>query len=196
MKVKSRIPTMKIFICCFVLIYVGFVISQHVTQKLLSEESTRQVQDNQGSAVTINPVLETLQIVSSTFESTLRSCLGPNCFDEKVPLPDGSLIDRVGLLAPLHSGGEDVLSTLLSLIEAPKGHLIDLILETHVPAYGYGKNHGWSRIIRLHRTIAPHALSLTARFRLDETAPYNFSNESVSALSTALDIQVSFLFIT
>lgn len=194
MKAKNRIPTMKIFICCVVLIYAGFVISQHVTQKSPSEDSTKLVQDNQGSVVTNNPVLETLQIVSSTFESTLRSCLGPNCFDEKVPLPDGSLVDRVGLLAPLQSGGEDILSTLLSLIEAPKGHLIDLILETHVPAYGYGKNHGWSRIIRLHRKIAPHALSLIARFPLDETAPHNFSNESVGALSTALDIQVSVSF--
>lgn len=194
MKAKSRIPVMKIFICGVILFYAGFVLSQHVTQKGPSEERTKQTQDNQGSTITVTPILNSLEIMSSTFESTLRSCLGPNCFDDKVSLPDGSLIDRVGLLAPLHSGGEDILNLVLNLIETPKGQPIDLVLETHVPAYGYGKNHGWSRIIRLHRKIAPHALSLTARFRLDETVPNNFSNESVSALSTALDIQVRLIF--
>jgi hypothetical protein len=33
-------------------------------------------------------------------------------------------------------------------------------LDTHVPAYGYGKNHGWSRIIRITRHLLPHSLSL------------------------------------
>ena len=37
---------------------------------------------------------------------------------------------------------------------------IEILTDTHVPAYGYGKNHGWSRIIRIYRRLLPHSISL------------------------------------
>jgi hypothetical protein len=49
-------------------------------------------------------------------------------------------------------------------------------LTSNVPAYGYGKNHGWTRIVRIVRKVLPHALSLIA----------NVDNASVRDITTAL----------
>jgi hypothetical protein len=104
------------------------------------------------------------------FESTLRSCLGSSCFDEKVNLLDnsGKKIDRIGLLSPSLSGGETLMKILNRAVDPKQMSKINLISETNVPAYGYGKNHGWSRIIRLVRNILPHAMSLSSIASHDE----------------------------
>ena len=39
----------------------------------------------------------------------------------------------------------------------------ELTVDSHVPAYGYGKNHGWSRIIRLVRPLSEHAIDLLSQ---------------------------------
>ena len=50
-------------------------------------------------------------------------------------------------------GGEPQLSV---------GADVDLLLSTHVPPYGYGRNHGWTKIVRLYRDVADHAYSVLA----------------------------------
>jgi hypothetical protein len=80
--------------------------------------------------------------INMLFQSTIRNCLGKKCFDS-----DGDN-DRVGVLATPFSGS-DVLQEIITLLT---GNNNRLIFSTNVPAYGYGKNHGWSRIIRIIRS--------------------------------------------
>ena len=161
-------------------IFFGYMMSQYFGQTWPPEESSdRPILDIKYEAA-FNPVLSTLEMSETTFESTIRSCLGPNCFDEATQ-DNGVATDRVGLLAPLHSGGE-LISAFLNNLKSTqsKKKPIVLVYETHVPSYGYGKNHGWSRIIRLVRKIIPHSLSLVVGLDFDK-----------KKRTAAVDIQVS-----
>ena len=187
MKSRPRMTAMKLTISAMFFVYLGFMLSRHASQKWPPVDSDHRVLEPvESMGMASSEDLKAAENVVSNFESTLRSCLGPNCFDENVLLPDGSQVTRVGILAPLNSGGEDILRMLLRQMEKPDAtsrSKIHLVYETHVPAYGYGKNHGWSRIIRLSRKIIPHALSLSAEMKLKD----------LSILPTALDVQVSLL---
>ena len=181
MKRHPRMTAMKLTISALFFVYLGFMISQHSCQKHSSQPVVEPIENVR---IVSSADSKASENVIQNFESTLRGCLGPNCFDEDVLQPDGSSGARVGLLAPLNSGGGDILRVLLHLMEKPNTaskSRIYLVHETHVPAYGYGKNHGWSRIIRLVRKIIPHTLSLSASLKLKDQ----------STLSAALDLQVS-----
>lgn len=110
------------------------------------------IDDEMPSALDVN-----YKTVTASFENTLRNCLGQHCFDQK---PDGSSFETVGLLAPPESAGEDIINAISMSGGSVTSSAIHLEYDTHVPAYGYGKNHGWSRIIRLVRRPIPHALAL------------------------------------
>lgn len=96
-----------------------------------------------------------LTSASLLFDPTIRSCLGSKCFD----MPAQGR-DRIGLLA-LPSSGADSLLKIIQRIQ-PNLHPgnAEILYENAVPAYGYGKNHGWSRIIRLVRSPLLQALQL------------------------------------
>lgn len=177
-------------------IFFGFMMSQHFGQNwppdFVSDRSLLDIKRN--SVAVPNPTLAALEASSTTFESTLRSCLGPNCFDQDARDSNGISTDRVGLLAPLNSGGEDILLFLTKFMETPrrsKKTRIELVYETNVPAYGYGKNHGWSRIIRLTRKVCPHALSLIVGLNLDDGGAKITGRSQQEKFSATLDIQVS-----
>ena len=60
------------------------------------------------------------------------------------------------------------MDSLLELIKAAgekanleKGRTLEL--NSHVPAYGYGKNHGWSRIVRFVSKVPEHSYALLSR---------------------------------
>ena len=115
--------------------------------------------------------VETFLKLDKDIEDTIRNCLGRQCFDEK-PLIPGSTsrtIDRVGLLAPSNSGGEIILRIVEEIAKNQLGDAAGtlFVLDTHVPTYGYGKNHGWARIVRLYRSIVPHSISLLNNNSLD-----------------------------
>jgi hypothetical protein len=104
---------------------------------------------------------ENVNTVLELFESTIRSCLGSECFDEQLRANDMKTIRRVGLLGLEKSGGDILLELLYKAL--PKDKLdttLQIIYDSHVPAYGYGKNHGWSSIIRMSRDILSHAYDL------------------------------------
>jgi len=90
------------------------------------------------------------------FISTIKNCLGHFCFSDKVVATNTS---RVGILAPMSSGGA-VFAQMMRNTGVSLDKSIEISWDTHVPAYGYGKNHGWSKIIRLVRRVIPHAYSL------------------------------------
>ena len=71
---------------------------------------------------------------------------------------------RIGILSPDLYG----MDSLLELIKAAgeksnleKGRTLEL--NSHVPAYGYGKNHGWSRIVRFVSKVPEHSYALLSR---------------------------------
>ena len=40
------------------------------------------------------------------------------------------------------------------------GDGIVLVLSSHVPPYGYGRNHGWSKIVRLYTDVVDHTMTI------------------------------------
>lgn len=102
-----------------------------------------------------------LDSVEEQFESTIRSCLGPRCFNELVRTPTGD-VSRIGFLSLPGSGGE-LLFDFLQQFSSANNLKLELIKDTHVPAYGYGKNHGWSSIIRISRRIIHHSHALLSK---------------------------------
>ena len=96
-----------------------------------------------------------------SFETTMRSCLGSFCFDDPVKTAEQKDIVRVGLLMP-DSIGAQTLQNMLLAGGLPVGTSLELIYASNVPPYGYGKNHGWSRIIRIANHVIPHSVRLLA----------------------------------
>ena len=200
MKHQKSPSVMKLCIGAASCIFFGLIMSQLYGQTWPpNRQNDRSLPDvRSSSAAASDPTLTSLEASSSIFESTLRSCLGANCFDKDAHDSNGIAIDRVGLLAPINSGGEEILLFMTKYIEQPrksKKTPIELVYETHVPPYGYGKNHGWSRIIRLTRKVCPHALSLVAGLKLDEpNSNGGIKNTDMTRhkkFSAAVDIQVS-----
>ena len=113
------------------------------------------------------------------FDSTIRNCLGAKCFDER---PGRSAVDRVGLLGTDSSGIDHINNCLFELLGVKyvdtdgintvttskdvQKSVPRIIQSSHVPAYGYGKNHGWNRIIRVVRRPAYHAVDLLRKHRV------------------------------
>ena len=114
-----------------------------VSGSMLKSVDVANVMENELSKTDIN-----YNTYTTSFEDTLRNCLGQHCFDQK---PDGSTFETVGLLAPPNSAGDDIIQAISKSGGSVQSSSVHLEYNTHVPAYGYGKNHGWSRIIRLVR---------------------------------------------
>ena len=113
-----------------------------------------------------------LDKIEEEFESTLRSCLGPKCFNQVVKLNQNSNdeVYRIGLLALPYSGSEVLMEILTYLNSQTKSNIkFHIINEMHVPAYGYGKNHGWSSIIRISRRVINHAYSIIEKNKLSSS---------------------------
>ena len=121
-----------------------------------------------------------------SIEKHIKSCLGDHCGNFKTSSDKA----RIGLLAPPHAGMDVVWGVLRSVhavngfvvskaskkrrsggtvVESTStggepqlsvGADVDLVWSTHVPPYGYGRNHGWTKIVRLYRDTADHAYSL------------------------------------
>ena len=109
--------------------------------------------------------LSKLTAVENNYESTMRSCLGKMCFDQPV---ESTELVRVGLLAPPLSG-VNVIMDMLVAAGVKNSSKLEVVPDAHVPPYGYGKNHGWSRLVRVVRRLVPHAFALVA----DKYEPHN-----------------------
>jgi hypothetical protein len=104
-----------------------------------------------------------LASASLLFDPTIRSCLGSKCFD----MPAKG-VDRIGLLAPPNSGAEVLLRTIKRVKPNLDSEKAEILYESAVPAYGYGKNHGWSRIVRFVRSPILQALQLLSEEQILE----------------------------
>lgn len=103
--------------------------------------------------------------VEYVYQSTFRNCLGNNCFNAEVTNTETQKpMFRVGILGMPKSGTESLLG-MLKRVTKPEDFLnskvsIDASTSTHVPPYGYGKNHGWSSIVRISRRVVQHSYAL------------------------------------
>jgi len=84
----------------------------------------------------------------SRFRRTLRSCLGGDSCEGHVPSKKRS---RVALLALPTSATARALWTLVRRYSSRD---VDFVLGAHAPAYGYGKTHGFAKIVRLSMPLA------------------------------------------
>ena len=112
----------------------------------------------------LNTLQKDLIIQKREFESTIKSCLGSYCMSETFTSTQDSnvKIERIGVLSP-----DDEQVTLLSEIlnewknKAERSVTMDIASSKHVPAYGYGKNHGWTKIIRFVDHLPSQAFKIT-----------------------------------
>lgn len=103
--------------------------------------------------------------INNEFESTVRSCLSDECYNAPVLHNDGIKRDRIGFLAPDPQGMQDLINLLNRAAKKDIASSFNVILDTHAPAYGYGKNHGWTRIVRFVHRVAPQAEAILRRQR-------------------------------
>jgi hypothetical protein len=85
----------------------------------------------------------------AAFEQTLRSCLGSACY---TATPKGSKAEaRIALLAPPSEAADAFFAWYVALAKrgGATARKVEWIQTAHAPPYGYGKNHGYTRIVRL-----------------------------------------------
>lgn len=124
-----------------------------------------------------------LDNIEEVFESTLRSCIGSRCFNQLVKIGT-DYVYRVGLVALPHTGAELLMDLLNELNSKNNGKVkFEIIYSLNVPAYGYGKNHGWSSIIRISRRLIHNAYAIVKKNNLLTTNNMDIFESQVSQLS-------------
>lgn len=123
------------------------------------------------------------------FTDTIKSCVPGDTKKCKEFIPDpidkAKKVQRVALVAP----PGDISGSLLNRLEqvmlqhnhrSKKEHLldIDVVETTHVPPYGYGKTHGWTKIIRL----VPQPLTLEVTDALQNVLEPGESHRNITLL--------------
>ena len=141
-------------------------------------------------------------------ESQIKSCLGDHCGSFT---SDGGSV-RIGILGPPQSGAEVIWSILqyaqsIGGIVAPKSSRknakdsastvvvehqpsivvgdITLVLSTHVPPYGYGKNHGWTKIVRVYRNVLDHTVDMLRGMKTASNADVDTASSAAVAHAQA-----------
>lgn len=145
-----------------VLFFAGYIVGGKSVPATVSRINPAQtVQRNVAEVNTVQTYYPKKDVweAEESFETTMRSCLGSFCFDDAVKSTAHKDVVRVGLLMPDNIGSQ----TLINMLHAgglKTGESLELIYASNVPPYGYGKNHGWSRIIRISNHIIPHSVRL------------------------------------
>jgi len=88
-----------------------------------------------------SPSLTDLIEMKEQIYNTLVSCLGSHCIDQRHP---ESPKDRV-YFTSLPGSGSDLYEILLKLVPA---ETVELVRSSRSLPYGYGKNHGYNRVIK------------------------------------------------
>ena len=88
------------------------------------------------------------------FTSTLKQCLpvdqGEKC---KIFVPEST--ERIGIITPPGTIATSLLKLINTVVskgkkaEGSKTQKLEIIPTTHIPPYGYGKSHGYTRLIRI-----------------------------------------------
>lgn len=107
----------------------------------------------QQTSISTSPILfqDNTLIHEGLFTSTLKECLPRKKKGCKTFVPEHS-IPRIALLAPpgkLTDYFSSLVQTILSEAKTSDGFSLDWIPTSHMAPYGYGKTHGWTKIIRI-----------------------------------------------
>lgn len=152
---RSRLP--RYVLGSIVSIFVFLGVSFRKAFELMGRHDThvaRQAEDHRtmaGRAIGTEPLEH-----ESMFIDTLKSCLpaeGDKSCNTFVP-GDGTT-ERIGILAPPGTTTDALLKLVSFLVkvgkkeEAGKVTKLEVIPTTHIAPYGYGKTHGWTRLIRV-----------------------------------------------
>ena len=97
--------------------------------------------------------------LEAAFRKTVKCCIPTLSKKCQTYIPANG-IPRVAILAPPGDFGDWIFKWALKVLDTKLGKSakMDLQLISHVPPYGYGKSHGWTKIIR----ILPRSLMLGA----------------------------------
>ncbi len=120
--------------------------------------------DKVSSAANLVNSLPAQSAIVNALEATYKSCLDSNCLQATVKQADGQELQRIGLLIPDPYFYHQLLVNKLQEFpnkDIPK----NFAFSSHVPPYGYGKNHGWTKIIRLVENIPYQAYRLLKNYR-------------------------------
>lgn len=145
----------------FYLLGYDHIIYSAPTSTLLKKEATIDYEQNRRElANSVSPIYK-------RFESTVKSCLGSHCMNELFTNDIGEKITRIGILLP-HTKDWTGLLYCISKVESKlrKDHTITI--STHVPPYGYGRNHGWTKIIRIIDNVLDDSYRLLLPFNNSE----------------------------
>jgi hypothetical protein len=141
-------------LCTVCLVHAFFVLKGLITRVSQDEHVSHVVSDH-GPHSRITPVkLES----ESSFRSTIRLCL-PNLSKKcQTYIPEDR--QRVAILAPKGEFGNWIFKWASKVVDTKLASTakMDLQLVSNVPPYGYGKTHGWTKLIR----ILPRSLMLGA----------------------------------
>ena len=141
------------------------------------ESSSLKDKDTVSSSTNTRTNVNKLWRSNNAFDSTMRSCLSNECYNSPVTYKDGVKRDRIGFLAPDLTGMDSLLMLLNKAANKDLVKEFNVVLDSHVPPYGYGKNHGWTRIVRFAHRVAPQAHAL-----LTQESPSSSVNPSLYAL--------------
>ena len=187
----SRILVLSLVFCCILYAFTTF----HLSHKLASYEhhsgrsrhksiskpsnvKARQAAPIEREQAKLKPLSISLERLphESMFEATLKSCLPQENKKCKTFIPEKSG-QRIALLAP--PGRLSLaLEQLVQFVIDHQDPTMELIKTPHMAPYGYGKTHGYTRIIRL----VPDPLILGALDSLAAAGSTATSNDLMASL--------------
>jgi hypothetical protein len=115
------------------------------------------------------------------FASTLKSCLGTYCTDEPYIVAGGGMVKRIGILSPYNYPHQPDIHSILTAYPLKD---TELAFTSHVPPYGYGKNHGWSRIVRIVDNVARQAYEMALESSGNTTSPDTLAKHFAAQVKT------------
>lgn len=148
----SFISFFLIAIVCYIIIPI---LKSHHSNKSNAEEIFKDAHVDPSES---NALISPYQLKDEArFTKTLKSCTNINtCGHHKVQIDNVKRIQRIGIISPPSEVAERFVSILETALlvyydfdTATMKSEIELIRTTHVPPYGYGKNHGYTKIIRV-----------------------------------------------
>ena len=153
---KANIALMVILLglCAACLFHLWFVLGRQLEGSAKTEHDMHVMEEHELKA----PVEVVKLDWEDSFRGSVKTCLPTLNKMCQTYIANG--IPRVAILAPPGDFGDWIFKWASKVVDTKLGSTakMDLQLVSHVPPYGYGKTHGWTKLIR----ILPRTLMLGA----------------------------------
>jgi hypothetical protein len=136
------------------LVHAWYVLGHQVERSNKSEHNLHVMADHEPKE-RVTPVKLSLE---EQFRKTVKSCIPTLNKKCQTYIPKDT--PRVAILAPPGDFGDWIFQWASKVVDTKMGSTakMDLQLISHVPPYGYGKTHGWTKLVR----VLPRSLMLGA----------------------------------